>query len=72
MLSLFQGFTSEAELLSHLKSSYEKALAERDSTVLTGVQQLLSAVKTFFAAESNLEVRHVVQSMYHFYRIKIM
>ncbi|XP_047453301.1 treslin isoform X2 [Mugil cephalus] len=50
-------FTSEAELLSHLKSSYEKALAERDLTVLTGVQQLLSAVKTFFSAESDPEVK---------------
>ncbi|XP_040895306.1 treslin isoform X2 [Toxotes jaculatrix] len=40
-------FTTEAELLSHLKSSYEKTLAERDSSILTGVQQLLSAVKAF-------------------------
>ncbi|XP_044212796.1 treslin [Thunnus albacares] len=50
-------FTSEAELLSHLKSSYEKTVAERDSSLLTDVQQLLSAVKTFLVAESDLEVK---------------
>ncbi|KAF3855182.1 hypothetical protein F7725_023237 [Dissostichus mawsoni] len=50
-------FTSEEELLSHLKSSYEKALAERDSSLLTGVQQLLFAVKTFFGTGSDLEVK---------------
>ncbi|XP_071348126.1 treslin isoform X2 [Trachinotus anak] len=50
-------FTSEAELLSHLKSSYEKTVAERDSSVLAGVKQLLSAVKTFLMAESHPEVK---------------
>ncbi|KAM7415056.1 hypothetical protein PAMA_019741 [Pampus argenteus] len=50
-------FTSEAELLSHLKTSYEKTVAERDSSGLTCVQQLLSAVKTFLVAESELEVK---------------
>ncbi|XP_034089220.1 treslin isoform X3 [Gymnodraco acuticeps] len=50
-------FTSEEELLSHLKSSCEKALAERDSSLLTGVQQLLFAVKTFFGTGSDLEVK---------------
>ncbi|XP_018541184.2 LOW QUALITY PROTEIN: treslin [Lates calcarifer] len=50
-------FTSEAELLSHLKSSYEKTLVDRDSSLLTGVQQLLTAVKTFLTAESDLEVK---------------
>ncbi|XP_063732938.1 treslin isoform X2 [Eleginops maclovinus] len=50
-------FTSEEELLSHLKSSYEKALAERDSSLLTGVQQLLFAVKSFFGTGSDLEVK---------------
>uniref|UniRef100_UPI0037E73641 treslin n=1 Tax=Semicossyphus pulcher TaxID=241346 RepID=UPI0037E73641 len=50
-------FTSEAELLSHLKSSYEKAVVERDLSLLTGVKQLLSAVKTFLVAESDLQVK---------------
>ncbi|KAG7221120.1 hypothetical protein INR49_017561 [Caranx melampygus] len=50
-------FTSEAELLSHLRSNYEKILAGRDSSVLTGVQQLLYAVKTFLGAEPHLEVK---------------
>ncbi|XP_053174522.1 treslin [Scomber japonicus] len=50
-------FTSEAELLSHLKSSYEKTIAERDSSLITGSQQLLSAVKTFLMAESDPEVK---------------
>ncbi|XP_070686769.1 treslin [Pempheris klunzingeri] len=50
-------FTSEAELLSHLKSCYEKTVIERDSTLVAGAQQLLSAVKTFHMAESDLEVK---------------
>nr|XP_046249890.1 treslin [Scatophagus argus] len=50
-------FTSEAELLSHLKSSYDKTMAERDSFLLTGVQQLFSAVKTFLLAESDVEAK---------------
>ncbi|XP_074532961.1 treslin isoform X2 [Halichoeres trimaculatus] len=50
-------FASEAELLSHLKSSYEKTVAERDSSLLTSVQQLLSAVKSFLVAESDLKVK---------------
>ncbi|KAF3706215.1 Treslin TopBP1-interacting checkpoint and replication regulator [Channa argus] len=50
-------FASEAELLSHLKSSYEKTVAERDSSLLTGAQQLISAVKTFLLAKSDLEVK---------------
>ncbi|XP_042352792.1 treslin [Plectropomus leopardus] len=50
-------FTSEAELLSHLKSRYERTLEERDSPLLTGVQQLLFAVKTFLMTESDLEAK---------------
>ncbi|XP_044048596.1 treslin isoform X2 [Siniperca chuatsi] len=50
-------FTSEEEMLSHLKSGYEKTMVERDSSLLTGVQQLLSAVKTFLVAESDVEVK---------------
>ncbi|XP_032378499.1 treslin isoform X1 [Etheostoma spectabile] len=48
-------FTSEEELLSYLKCSYEKTMAERES-LLTGVQQLLFAVKTFHVTESDLQV----------------
>ncbi|KAM3609582.1 uncharacterized protein V6R79_017399 [Siganus canaliculatus] len=50
-------FTSEAELLSHLKSSYEKVVAERDAPLLTSIQLLLSAVKTFLGSESDLEAK---------------
>ncbi|XP_029010503.1 treslin isoform X2 [Betta splendens] len=50
-------FTTEAQLLSHLKASYEKTAAERDSSLLTGVQQLVSAVRTFFVANSDVEVK---------------
>ncbi|XP_060892071.1 treslin [Labrus mixtus] len=50
-------FTSEAELLSHLKSSYERTVAERDMSLLTGVQQLLFAVKTFLGVDSDLMIK---------------
>ncbi|XP_049431138.1 treslin isoform X2 [Epinephelus fuscoguttatus] len=50
-------FTNEAELLSHLKSSYDKTVAERDPSLVTGVQQLLLAVKTFHRTETDLEVK---------------
>ncbi|XP_078112732.1 treslin isoform X1 [Sander vitreus] len=49
-------FTSEEDLLSYLKCSYEKTMAERES-LLTGVQQLLFAVKTFLVTESDLQVK---------------
>lgn len=54
------GFSSEAELLAHLRSTYEKTLSDSDSSLLAGVQLLLSAVKTFFVAESDLEVKLVL------------
>ncbi|XP_060932902.1 treslin [Limanda limanda] len=50
-------FTSEEELLSHLKSSYDKTLADRDLSIVTAVQQLLFAVKIFLGAESHLETK---------------
>ncbi|XP_034390143.1 treslin isoform X2 [Cyclopterus lumpus] len=50
-------FVSEAELLSHLKCSYEKTVAERDLSLLTGVHQLLFAVKTFLVPESDPQVK---------------
>lgn len=56
------------ELLSHLKSSYEKALAERDSSLLTCVQQLLFAVKTFFGTGSDLEVKTSQIVQQHLFR----
>ncbi|XP_031151061.1 treslin isoform X2 [Sander lucioperca] len=49
-------FTSEEDLLSYLKCSYEKTMAERES-LLTSVQQLLFAVKTFLVTESDLQVK---------------
>ncbi|KAM9376944.1 treslin [Pholidichthys leucotaenia] len=50
-------FSSEEELQSHLKSSYENILAKKDSTVLPDVFQLLSAVKNFFMAQSDSLVK---------------
>lgn len=60
LFSLPLDFTSETMLLSHLKSSYEKIVAERDESVLVGVQQLLAAIKSFLAAESDWEVRQMM------------
>ncbi|XP_068595792.1 treslin [Brachionichthys hirsutus] len=50
-------FSSEAELLTHLKSGYEETLSKRGLSLVSDVQQLLSAVKTFLMAESDLEVK---------------
>lgn len=47
------GFSSEAELLSHLKSTYDLAVAGSQSGLQAAAQHLLSAVKTFFSAESD-------------------
>ncbi|XP_030586525.1 treslin isoform X2 [Archocentrus centrarchus] len=58
-------FTSETELLSHLKSSYEKIVAERDESVLVGVQQLLSSVKSFLTAESDWEAKTSLFAQQH-------
>ncbi|XP_013888143.1 treslin isoform X2 [Austrofundulus limnaeus] len=49
-------FSSEEELLSHLKASYDKNVAERDQSLLTSVQQLLAEVKTFLM-QSGWEVK---------------
>nr|XP_019934839.1 PREDICTED: treslin [Paralichthys olivaceus] len=54
-------FTNEEELLSHLKSNYDKTLTDRDLSILTAVQQLLFAVKTFLGAESHTETNTFVQ-----------
>ncbi|XP_043981212.1 treslin isoform X2 [Gambusia affinis] len=48
-------FSSEKELLCHLKAGYDKTVAERDSSLLISAQQLLNAVKTFLTAESDWE-----------------
>ncbi|XP_015242005.1 PREDICTED: treslin isoform X2 [Cyprinodon variegatus] len=51
-------FSSEEELLCHLKASYDKTVAEGTSSLLN-VQQLLNAVKTFLGAESDWEEKAV-------------
>ncbi|XP_077568455.1 treslin [Stigmatopora nigra] len=48
-------FSSEEELLSYLQSTYEKSIAEMDSSLLVAGQQLLTAVKSFLGAESELQ-----------------
>lgn len=53
-------FSSEAELLSYLKSTYDKTVVERDSSLITDVQHLLSAVKNFLVAKSDQEVRLIM------------
>lgn len=50
------GFSSEAELLSHLNSSYDSAVSGSQSGLQAAAQHLLSAVKTFFSAESDVLV----------------
>ncbi|KAF1386493.1 hypothetical protein PFLUV_G00095420 [Perca fluviatilis] len=60
-------FTSEEELLSYLKCSYEKTMAERES-LLTGVQQLLFAVKTFLVTESDLQVKTSLFVQQHLFK----
>lgn len=47
------------ELLSHLKASYDKNVAESDQPLLSSVQQLLTDIKNFLVAESGWEVRSV-------------
>lgn len=45
---LLSGFSSQAELVAHLKTSCEQMVMETDvADLLPGVQQLLTAVKTF-------------------------
>ncbi|XP_030281197.1 treslin [Sparus aurata] len=58
-------FTSEAELLSYLKSTYDKTVVERDSSLITGVQHLLSAVKNFLVAKSDQEVNIALFVQHH-------
>lgn len=56
---LLSDFSSEAELIVHLKTSYEQMVVETDTALLlSGVQQLLSAVKTFLTGP-DVPVRHI-------------
>ncbi|CAN9498866.1 unnamed protein product [Ophioblennius macclurei] len=50
-------FISEEELLSHLKSACERILLDREASLGTEIQQLVSAVKTFFVAVSGWEAK---------------
>lgn len=54
------GFSSEAELLTHLRSGYDSTLSGSQWGVLAAAQHLLTAVKTFFSAESDALVRRVL------------
>lgn len=58
---LLSDFSSEAELVVHLKTSYERMVLETDAALLlSGVQQLLSAVKTFLTGP-DVSVRHLFE-----------
>lgn len=50
-------FSSELELLDYLKSNYDKSISERDRSVFSGVQLLLSAVKVFLGPGAESEVK---------------
>ncbi|XP_029909145.1 treslin [Myripristis murdjan] len=58
-------FRSEAELLAHLKSSYEKIMAERDSSLIAGIQQLLSSVKTCLTTTPDLGLKTSILVQQH-------
>ncbi|TWW75430.1 Treslin TopBP1-interacting checkpoint and replication regulator [Takifugu flavidus] len=51
-------FSSEEELLSYLKSSYDTTVSGREPGLLAAARQLLSTAKTFFSAEADMLVRH--------------
>lgn len=51
---LLSGFSSHAELVAHLKTSCEQMVMETDvADLLPGVQQLLTAVKTFMTGQDD-------------------
>ncbi|XP_029992271.1 treslin [Sphaeramia orbicularis] len=50
-------FSSESDLLSYLKSVYEKIVSDINSSLVSGVQQVLSALKMFLSSESDVEVK---------------
>lgn len=64
---MFADFSSEEELLSYLKSSYDTIVSGREPGLLAAAQQLLSTAKTFFSAEADMLVRYTV----HFHVRKV-
>ncbi|XP_028815058.1 treslin [Denticeps clupeoides] len=50
-------FKSEEELISHLKISYQRALSERDSSLLTVVRNLFNVVNTFITSTNSSKVQ---------------
>ncbi|XP_046890663.1 treslin isoform X2 [Hypomesus transpacificus] len=50
-------FKSEEELKSHLKTSYDQTVVERESSLLTGAQNLITAVKNFLAPNPELAMQ---------------
>lgn len=59
-MSSSSGFGSEDELLSHLRLRYDQTLQDIDAPLGTAVQHLLLLVRSFLAAEPQLEVRHLL------------
>lgn len=56
---LLLGFSSQAELVAYLKTSCEQMVMETDAAdLLPGVQQLLTAAKTFIMCPDD-PVRHL-------------
>ncbi|XP_065148040.1 treslin isoform X1 [Paramisgurnus dabryanus] len=49
-------FTNEEELLSHLKTTYQKAVEDRSVSVLSQVQDLLLVLKAFIKTNTDAEV----------------
>lgn len=50
-------FKSEAELLSQLKSSYQRAVEERQCSSQSVVKNLMTMVKTFLKSTKSSQVR---------------
>lgn len=53
----FLHFKSEAELVSHLNTSYDKTVAERHTAIRAEAQRLFLAVKTFLIPSTDLGVQ---------------
>ncbi|XP_030621135.1 treslin [Chanos chanos] len=54
-------FKNEEDLFSHLKGSYQSAVADRDSSLLTQVHGLLSAVKTYLKSSQDQELLPIME-----------
>ncbi|KAJ8412970.1 hypothetical protein AAFF_G00105520, partial [Aldrovandia affinis] len=50
-------FKSEEELLSHVRLTYQKVVAEKDSSLVTQVQNSLALVKNFLKPTQDVEAR---------------